>query len=127
MSSIISDTKLRYIVIFAILIASFLILQKIVKYFEYDSDGNVLVVINKDFLLSELFNYGEHRAEFPKRKLLYYKLSNYIIYKSLNLYIASGTNKQSRLKFNVTLVSNKKLKYLRQSLDKIVKKNKELS
>ncbi|MBT8303461.1 MAG: hypothetical protein KJP09_03245, partial [Bacteroidia bacterium] len=64
------------------------------------------------------------RAEFPKSKLLYYKLNNYGVYKSLNIYIKSNDNRQKRLRFNVTLVSNKKLKYLKQSLDKVVKQNK---
>ena len=124
-SGLIRNSKLKYAVLFGVLIASFFIIHKIAKYFEYDSDGNVLVVLNKGLLLSEFFNYRENRAEFPKHRLLYYKINNYGIYKTLNLYISSGENKHKRIKFNITMVKNKKIKYLKQSLDKVVKKNKE--
>ena len=119
------NSKTRYLVLVVIIILSFIVVHKIAKYFEYDSDGNVLVVINRGLLLSEFFNYRENRAEFPKSKLLYFRINNYGLYKSLNLYIASGDSKQKRLRFNISLVSNKKIKYMRQSLDKVVKKNKE--
>ena len=120
----INNTFLEYSMILVFYGFLFLILHKIAKYFEYDSDGDVLVLINKGIVISEFFNYRENKAEFPKTKLLYYKLNNYIIYKSLNLYIRSGENRQKRLKFNVSLVSNKKLKYLKMSLNKVVKHNK---
>ena len=118
--------KYKYMVLFGVLILTLVFAHSVSKYFEYDSDGNVLVIMNKGMLLSEFFNYRENRAEFPKSKLLYYKLNNYGFYKSLNIYIKSNDNRQKRLKFNVTLVSNKKLKYLKQSLDKVVKRNKDI-
>lgn len=120
----INNTFLEYSVILVFFAVLFLILHKVAKYFEYDSDGDALVVINRGMIISEFFNYREKKAEFPKTKLLYYKLNNYIIYKSLNLYIKSGENRQKRLKFNVTLLNRKKLKFLRMSLNKVVKQNK---
>ena len=120
----INNTTLEYILFFVCFGVLFLILHEVARYFEYDSDGHVLVVINKGMILSDYFNYREKKAEFPKRKLLYYKLNNYIIYKSLNLYIKSGEHHQKRLKFNVTLVSNRKLKFLKMSLNKVLKQNK---
>jgi len=122
--SFIGGGRMRFFFLISVLGAVLLFAHKVSKYFEYDSEGNVLVIVNKGIMLSDFFNYRENRAEFLKKKLLYYKLNNYGIYKSLNLYILSHGNKQKRLKFNVTLVRNKKLKYLKQSLDKIVKQNK---
>jgi len=124
--NIIGIAKYKFIVLFGVLFLTLLFAHRISKYFEYDSDGNVLVILNKGMLLSDFFNYRENRAEFPKSKLIYYKLNNYGIYKSLNIYIKSNDNRQKRLKFNVTLVSNKKLKYIKQSLDKVVKQNKDI-
>ena len=121
----IENSTMKYGVFIAVFILLFLLLHKVAKYFEYDSDGHVLVVINRGFVISEYFNYGERKAEFPKKKLLYYKLNrHFIFYKSLNLYIRSGEHHQKRLKYNVSLVSNRKLKYLKMSLDKVVKQNK---
>lgn len=121
----ITNSTMKYSIFIVFFVLLFLVLHKVAKYFEYDSDGHVLVVINKGFVISEYINYGEKKAEFPKKKLLYYKLNKYFfVYKSLNLYIKSGDNHQKRLKFNVSLVSNRKLKYLRMSLDKVVKQNK---
>ncbi|NNK28791.1 MAG: hypothetical protein HKP06_11200 [Flavobacteriaceae bacterium] len=122
--SLIGIGRYKFIVLIGVLILTLLFAHRVSKYFEYDSDGNVLVLMNKGMLLSEFFNYRENRAEFPKSRLLYYKLNNYGVYKSLNIYIKSNDNRQKRLRFNVTLVSNKKLKYLKQSLDKVVKQNK---
>ena len=122
--SFIGSAKYKYAFLITILALALFFAHKVSKYFEYDSDGNILVVMTKGMMLSDFFNYRENRAEFPKKKLLYYRLNNYGIYKSLNLYIKSNGDRQKRLKFNVTLVSDKKLKYLKQSLDKVVKQNK---
>lgn len=122
--SILGITKNRYTIMFAVLVLVLLFAHKVSKYFEYDSEGNVLVFVNRGMLLSDILNYREKRAEFPKKKLLYYKLNNYGIYKSLNVYVKSGPSRQKRSKFNVTLLSNKKIKYLRQSLDKVIRQNK---
>lgn len=120
----ISNTTLEWILIIGFFIVLLIALHSVAKYFEYDSDGDVLVIINRGLIVSEIFNYREKIVEFPKEKLLYYKLKDYGIYKSLNLYIRSGEYRQKRIKFNVTLVPKRKLRYLKMSLDKIVRNNK---
>ena len=120
----ISNTTLEWILIMGFFLGLFMALYSVAKYFEYDSDGDVLVIINKGMIVSEFVNYREKIVEIPKRKLLYYKLKDYVIYKSLNLYIRSGKNRQKRIKFNVSIVPNRKLRYLKMSLDKIVRNNK---
>ena len=120
----IKNTNLELALIIAFFLIVFFVLHSIAKYFEYDSDGDVLVIINRGLIISEFLNYREKIVEFPKKKLLYYKLKDYGVYKSLNLYIRSGEHRQKRIKFNVTLMPNRKLRYLKMSLDKVVKQNK---
>lgn len=112
---------------FLLLLAGFLILffsvHAISKYFEYDSDGVKVVLINKGLLLSEYFNYREHLLEFDKSRLMAFKFKNYLVYKSLTLYIKSSKGHTKKETFNVTLVTKKKRRYIRQSLSKMIKSN----
>jgi len=110
------------IITFAFALAFYLV-HAIAKYFEYDSDGIKIVVINKGLLLSEHFNYREHKIEIDKEDLIGYKFHNYFVYRSLVLYIKGHHGHQKKTAFNVTLVARKKRRYIRQSLRKIVKEN----
>lgn len=101
------------------------IVHHISKYFEYDSDGIKVVLINKGLLLADFFNYREHVLEFSKEQLVGYKLKNYIIYKELVLFIKSQNRATKKEHFNVSLVSKKKLKYIKQSLSKMIKQNRK--
>ncbi|MEH6536020.1 MAG: hypothetical protein V7719_06480 [Psychroserpens sp.] len=124
-SDVTKNRTLTYILIvfgFAIL---FFIVHFVSKYFEYDSDGLKVVVINRGLLLTDKFNYREHKAEFDKEQLYGYKFSNYFVYKTLKLYLKDSKGKKKTVKFNATLVSRKKRRYIRQSLSKIVKNNKK--
>ena len=105
----------------------FLLVHWISRYFEYDSDGMKVIVINKGLLLSDYLNYREHKVEFEKKNLVSYKFHNYVVYKTLSLYIKSGNGSVKRVSFNVTLVDRRKRKYIRQSLRKMVKANKSKS
>ncbi|WP_299390888.1 hypothetical protein [uncultured Gelidibacter sp.] len=112
---------------FVILLVGFLVLffsvHAISKYFEYDSDGVKVVVINKGLLLTEYLNYREHKLEFDKDRLMAFKFKNYIFYKSLTFYIKNSRDKIKKETFNVTLVTKKKRRFIGQSLSKIVKNN----
>ncbi|MBT8267599.1 MAG: hypothetical protein KJN59_00115 [Bacteroidia bacterium] len=108
--------------VFAILLV---ITHHVSKYFEYDSDGIKIVVINRGLLISEYLNYREHRIEFKKKDLLGYRFYNYIFFKTLILTIKDNHGEKNREHFNVTLVSRRKRKYIRQSLSKIIKQNRK--
>lgn len=97
------------------------------KYFEFDSDGNVLTFINKGLFISNFINYREHRAEFPKEKLKRYRIQNYIIFSKLYIYVQSKSNRIKRVHFNISLLSKSKKKALKKSLDKVIKHNNEIS
>jgi len=105
--------------------ALFFLVHFISKFFEYDSDGLKVVVTNRGLLFSDKYNYREHKVEFDKKQLYAYKFSDFIVYKTLKLYLKDGRDNKKVETFNITLVSRKKRRYIRQSLSKIVKKNKK--
>lgn len=93
--------------------------------FEYDSDGEALNFKSSDVFLSKYSKSFIKISDFPKSKLLSYKITGTIT-KTLHLIItskrtASGTTK---IKYNVTFLGAKNLKDLKRSLGKIVKHNK---
>lgn len=97
----------------------------IARYFEYDSDGVKVVVLNRGLLLADRFNYRERKIEFSKEDLLGYKFRNYFAFKVLKLVVKQSDGNTSKHNFNVTLVTKRKRKYVRQSLSKILKANKK--
>ena len=125
---ILSDNPtLSFLIIAFIFAAMFLLVHFISRYFEYDSDGLKVVVINRGLLLSDHLNYREKLLEFEKEKLVAYKFRNYFVYKTLTFYLRSSRGNKTKETFNITLVPKRKRKYIRQSLSKIVKANKKAS
>ena len=106
-------------------VGMFFIVHWIAKYFEYDSDGVKVVVLNRGLLLTDYVNYREYKVEFDKKKLAGFKFRNYIFYKGLVLSIKNKSGTVKHAYFNVTLVDRKKRKYIKQSLRKILKENKK--
>lgn len=120
-----SNPTLTFLLIAFGFAALFFLVHFISKYFEYDSDGLKVVIINRGLLLSEQLNYREHRIEFEKQQLYAFKFNNYIIYKTLTLYLKDSHGHKFKSTFNVTLVPRKKRRYIRQSLGKMIKMNKK--
>ncbi|MBP1840859.1 hypothetical protein [Formosa algae] len=121
-SDLTNNFWLTFVIVFSIYACVFLAVYLIAKYFEYDSDGEQIVVTNKGLLLSERFNYRAHEIEFEKKDLIGFKFKNYLIYRCLVLYIKSDKS-TIKERFNTTLVTSRKRRYIGQSLSKIVKKN----
>ncbi|MFC4721947.1 hypothetical protein ACFO5O_06425 [Geojedonia litorea] len=124
-SDLTSNPTLTFFIILTAFIVLFFLVHFISKYFEYDSDGIKVVIINKGLLLSDHFNYREHRIEFSKENLLAYKFYNYLFYKTLVIYVKDRKGNKRKEVFNVTLVNRKKRRYIRQSLSKMIKLNKK--
>ena len=118
-----SNLLLISIAIIITFAALFFIVHYISKYFEYDSDGVKVVVRNKGLLLSDKINYRESILEFDKKNFSAYKFKNYFFYKTLTFYIKDRKGKTKKHTFNVTLVTKKKRRYIRQSLNKMIKMN----
>ena len=121
-----ADDLFWYILPTGILLLLFLFIYKVVAYFEYDSDGLALNFVNRGLMLSNFLNYREKRAEFPREKLSRFKMNDFGIYRQLTIYVKSHSGREKKLKFNITFLSARKRRALRQSLEKVVAHNKVL-
>ncbi|MBT8254223.1 MAG: hypothetical protein HKN00_09530 [Flavobacteriaceae bacterium] len=119
------NPAITILIILGIFIVLLIITHNVSKYFEYDSDGIQVVIINKGLLVSEYVNYREHRVEFEKDDLLGYRFRDFIFYKSMVITLRDKQGKKHKERFNVTLVGRRKRKYIRQSLSKIIKENRK--
>ena len=111
--------------VFLGLFISLVVVHSVAGYFEYDSDGAKIVILNKGLILTEYINYRENKIEFPRQQLIGFKINNYIIYKSLVVLVKSYDGSKTKERFNITLLKSKKLKYVKQSLSKTIKENKK--
>ena len=91
-------------------------------YFEYDSDGEVLIFKSRYFLVERFFPGLTKTAEFPKRKLIDYKITG-IIRRTVTIKIKSKKGMTVR-HFNITFLSRSKQRHLKKSLDKIKRQNR---
>ena len=123
-SELTENPALTFLIVLLAFLVLFTLVYLISKYFEYDSDGVKVVVLNKGLLLSEYLNYREHKLEFSKQDLIGYKFRNYLVYKALTLYVKDRKGHKKKETFNVTLVARKKRRYIRQSLSKMIKLNR---
>ena len=116
---------IAFVIILFSFLAVFIIIFSIAKYFEYDSDGLKVGIMNKGLLSTDYLRSKEHTLEFDKEKLVRFKFQNFVFYKRLVLYFLNSRGHHKKEIFNVTLVSRKKRKYVRQSLNKIIRNNKK--
>ncbi|WP_178988405.1 hypothetical protein [Winogradskyella schleiferi] len=96
----------------------------VARYFEYDSDGSKLVITNSGLILTDYLNYREEKVEIDKHNLVGFKIRKLLVYKILIVTIKNSEGKLSKKRFNITLLKRKKLRYVKQSLRKIIKENK---
>ena len=117
------DNILTFLFIMVGFIVVFIVVHLLSKYFEYDSDGSQIIITNKGLLLTDRYDYREHIIEFDKNDLIAFKFQNYIVYKSLMVWYKDASGTKCRDVFNVTLVRDRKIKYIKQSLSKMVRQN----
>ncbi|MEO1031164.1 MAG: hypothetical protein AAFX55_07150 [Bacteroidota bacterium] len=114
---------------FFIILGLFVVLvlfHSVAGYFEYDSDGAKIMILNRGLILTEYINYREKKVEFARQDLIGFEINNYILYKSIVILIKAYDGSKVREQFNVTLLKSKKLKYVKQSLSKTIKANRKL-
>ena len=124
-SNISSDPFIVLFVIALIFGGIFFLVHYVAKYFEYDSDGRNVIVINRELLLTERFSNKEHMIEFEKEQLVGFKFHNFFVFNSLVLLVKSKRGHTKKERFNVTLVSKLKRRDIRQSLTKTIKENRK--
>lgn len=92
--------------------------------FEYDSDGEALNFKNYNIIS---FLGKEAKDEFPKYKLLSYEVVNAIIFNRLYIYISSKKNNKIALKYDISYLTSREIRDLKNSLNRVLKQNKENS
>jgi hypothetical protein len=105
----------------AILLAMYVIISN--GYFEYDSTGMVVIIKNDTIAKKDFFPLAVKSVEFPKGKLKDFKIKNYLFYRSLNIYLNSKEKGTVKKHFNITNISSKRTKHLKQSLKKVIREN----
>jgi hypothetical protein len=108
-----------------LLIAFGIYFHRVGQLFDFDSDGETLNFKNNGLFFSKFMEYRVKRAEFPKGKLIDFKVSDYLIFTSLKIYIRSRRKKGPRkYTFNITFLNKKKKRGMIESLKKVLEKNK---
>jgi hypothetical protein len=91
------------------------------KYFKYDSEGSLISFTNIGIILSK-FNDRTKIHEIKEDKIKSYRITNFIIYRCLHISY-SANNSMKEIHTNISLLSPRKTRYLKLSLDKIIVKN----
>lgn len=107
-----------------------IILLIIIRYrgapiFEYDSEGEAINFKNYNIALPFLYPSNKS-SEFPKRKLVSYKIKSNLLKKVLEITIRSkkSSTGYSKLKYSISYLSGKEVRGIKKSLDKILIENK---
>lgn len=121
----------RRIPAYAILLIFFLIFFLFTKighqHFEYSSDGEVLNIKTENKFLSKIFPKYKKFNDFPKGKLIGFKIKRRLLLRDLELYVTSKrtANGMTKLKYNITYLDKREISDLKKSLNKIVSNNKQ--
>ncbi len=107
------------LVIFAILLMLFWLGSPL---FNYDSDGEVLIIESSEPALISRFVGKHFSVEFPKVKLINFEINELMLRKTLYLYLR-GKSKDTVLKTPISYLSGKELLFLEKSLNKVLKNN----
>lgn len=118
-----------YYLIGIVLISIFLLYSFGHQHIEYDSDGEVINIRTKDVFWSKYFPKAKVIMDFPKNKLVSYRIHRSIFTKTLEMIVTSKRTAHgvTKLKFNITFLSKSETNDLKKSLNKIIKNNKELA
>ncbi len=94
---------------------------------EYNSDGELLNIKTQDAFWVKYFPQTRRIVDFPKSKLISFKIKNGFFQKKLDLYVTSKRTQSGymKLRFNITYLSKSEISDLKRSLNKIVKRNSE--
>lgn len=118
-----SNPFLTFVLIALFFALVFFFVHRVSRYFEYDSDGLKVIIINRGLIMADYANYREHILEFEKERLAAFKFNNYLFYRTLDIYVKDRKGGEKKETFNITLVPKKKRRYIRQSLSKMIKMN----
>lgn len=99
--------------------------HRIGQSFDFDSDGETLNLKNNGVFFSKFMEYRVKKAEFPKRKLGKFRVSDYYFYSAVTIYITSSRRRGfKKYTFNTTFLNRKKKRGMIASMQKIVDNQK---
>lgn len=101
------------------------ILYRGLPQFIYDSDGEVLNFTAREPNLSFLGRRFYNHIEFPKRKLIRYKIQRWPFRRKILLYINSKEGSPKKASISLSYLKRGELRDLRKSLDKVIAHNRE--
>lgn len=93
--------------------------------FIYDSDGEVLNFTTRDPNLIFFGTRFNHHVEFPKRKLLRYKILTWPLKRKLTLYVKSKEGGPKKISISISYLRRSELRDLKKSLDRVVAHNRQ--
>jgi len=116
-----------YILLGLFIISIFLFYKFGHQHFEYNSDGEVINIKTQDIFWVKYFPNSKSVVDFPKKKLINFKIEKKFFRETLELYVTSKrtSNGITKLKFNITYLKEDEIADLKRSLSKIIKNNKE--
>jgi len=91
------------------------------KYFEYDSDRNLLTISNQGLLLSRFINYRNKKVKVKRNEIINFKIYNFIVYKKL-IIISEKSGKKQKWNINLTFLRSEKFKLVKKSLKRFMHK-----
>lgn len=94
--------------------------------FTYDSDGEVLNITSKEPNLAFLGNRFVNHVEFPKRKLMDYRITSLPFRRKLILYIKSKEKRYKKRSFSISYLRRSEVKDLKRSLERVMANNRKL-
>src|SRR5690606_1006543 len=99
------------------------------QHLEYDSDGEVIHIQTEDVFWSKYFPRKKTTMDFPKNKLISFRIQQAFPKKTLELFVKSkrSPNGVTKLRFNITYLSSSEISDMKRSLSKIVRNNRELT
>lgn len=114
-----------YLIIGTLLVLLFLLYKSGNQHFEYDSDGEVIHICSQDAFWSKYFSSKKTTMDFPKTKLISYRVKESFLQKTLELIVSSKRNSNGvvKLKFNITYLNASEISDMKRSLSKIIKNN----
>jgi hypothetical protein len=93
--------------------------------FIYDSDGEVIIITNKEPSLQKLIKSCNRHYEFPKRKVVGYSITKMPLRKKLTIRLESKEGTSKKVKASISYINKQELKDLERSLRSTLSKNKK--
>ena len=93
------------------------------KYFEYDSEGQIVTIINKGIILSRFIDYRNRQIEIKRDQIINFKLFDFIIYKRLVIVAKDNYGRKFKKHLNLSFLQPHKVKLVKKSLSRLIQKN----